>query len=273
MTSTTTSNKIKNIILYCVGIVIVLLIISLIGLIKDNSIVFPSAFEIIKSFFGLFSQGDTYIFIGNTLLDFIISLLFSIIIGFSLGTLAGFNNNVRMVLKPLMVMLRSLPMIILIVIVMLIIPNNNYRHVPYIATTLTITPIIYEGIAEGIKGVDRQYIDVYRLNSNLNTKVIFRVYYPLIKGYINQALVNAIGMGIKIIVACEYLAGIRNTLGNAIYNSKILIEYTDIYAYAILLVLIVVLVELLPKLIICIINAIKRRKNNNLNKENEINKA
>ena len=48
MNFTTTSKKLQNLILFVAGIIIILLIISLIGLIKDNPIVFPSISKITK---------------------------------------------------------------------------------------------------------------------------------------------------------------------------------------------------------------------------------
>lgn len=271
MNSTTVSNKIKNLILYCIGIIIIILIISLIGIIKDNSIIFPSFGTIMSRFFGLFSEGNTYRFIWNTILDFIIVLLCSVIIGFTLGTLAGLNTVVRGILKPLMTMLRSIPVIVLIVIVMLAFPQDSYRHVPIIASTLITIPIIYEAIAEGIINIDKQYIDAYRLCSNLNARVLIKIYYPLISGYIKQAMVNAIGIGIKTIVATEYLSGIRYTLGNAIYNSRINVEYDYVYAYALLMILLVIFIELIPSIIMFIIKCVKNKHLNAINnKENTI---
>ena len=105
MISTTTSNKIKNLILFVAGILIIVIIISLIGLIKDNSIVFPSVFEISNTFFSLLGKAETYQYIGITLLDFIIALICSSILGLGFGILSGFNDIARGILKPFMILL------------------------------------------------------------------------------------------------------------------------------------------------------------------------
>jgi len=261
MISTTTSKKIKNLILFVAGIIIILLLISLIGLIKDNKIVFPSIWEIFNAFFRLLGTGSTYKYIGTTILDFIIIILVSSIIGIGLGILSGFNDISKGILKPFMIIGRSMPMVIIIVIIMLTIPNDNYRYVPIVSTIIALIPILYEAVSEGIRRIDSTYNDVWRLNSNLNLKVICNVHMPLIGGYLKQAFVNAIGLGIKMIVTTEFIAGVRNTLGVAIFDSKVLVEYTEIYAYAIILVLLVVFLEWVPFGIIKLVKYLINKKN------------
>ncbi|MCR5647604.1 MAG: ABC transporter permease subunit [Acholeplasmatales bacterium] len=260
MISTTTSKKIKNLILFVAGILIFVIIISLIGIIKDNSIVFPSVFEITDTFFSLLAKGSTYKYIGITLLDFIIALLLSSILGLGFGILSGFNDVSKGLLKPFMIIFRSMPMVIIIVIIMLTVPNDNYRYVPVVSTTIALIPILYEAVSEGIRRIEAPYNDVWRLNSKLNLKVIFNVHLPLISGYLKQALVTAIGLGIKMIVTTEFISGVRNTMGTAIFNSKILVEYQEIYAYALILIFLVVIVELVPDFIIFIIKKIKEKQ-------------
>ena len=53
-------------------------------------------------------------------------------------------------------------------------------------------------------------------------------------------------MGIKMVVTTEYLVQTRNSLGKAIYSSSYFNEYQDIYAYALIMILLVLLVSALP---------------------------
>ena len=93
MISTTDyKTRIKNLILFVAGLLIAALIITIIGIIKNNSIIFPSLIDIFGEFFRLLGTGSTYKFIGITLVDFIIVMLLSTIIGMTLGTLSGMNS-------------------------------------------------------------------------------------------------------------------------------------------------------------------------------------
>ena len=56
-------------------------------------------------------------------------------------------------------------------------------------------------------------------------------------------------MGLKLIVTAEYLVQTRSSLGKAIYSSSYFNEYEDIYAYALIMILLVLLVSELPVII------------------------
>ena len=144
-----------------------------------------------------------------------------------------------------MILLRSVPMIVMTVIIMVL---AKYEKVPLIATSLMLIPLISEATYEGFRRIEPELIDVYRINSGFTAQVLFRVYLPLMAGYLRQAYVNAVGMGIKLAVTTEYLVQARDSLGKAVYSSAYFNEYADIYAYALVMILLAVAVSELPKL-------------------------
>ena len=88
--------------------------------------------------------------------------------------------------------------------------------------------------------------------------MLFRVYLPLMAGYLRQAYFNAVGMGVKMVVSAEYLVQTRNSLGKAIYSSAYFNEYQDIYAYALLMVFLILLVTSVPRLLARCVAVLKR---------------
>ena len=140
-------------------------------------------------------------------------------------------------------LLRSLPMIVLIVILMVLMP---YPRVPVAASSLILIPIISEATSEGCRRIEPELIDVYRLNSGFNLQVLKSVYLPLMAGYFRQAWVNASGMGLRLAISTEYMVQTRNSLGKAIYSSSYFNEYQDIYAYALIMILLVLVIGELP---------------------------
>lgn len=111
---------------------------------------------------------------------------------------------------------------------------------------MVLIPIISEATCEGCRRIDRELIDVYRLNSRFNGRILLEVYLPLMAGYLKQAYINAVGMGIKLAVSTEYLVQTRNSLGKAVHSSSYFNEYQDIYAYALIMILMVLLVSEVP---------------------------
>ena len=255
--SITNSKKTFEYLAFCFGIVLIGVLIQLLQFIKGDDVLFPSVGDVLSCFFKLLAEPYTYKFIGVTLLQLLASIVIATVVGIALGSIAGFNKIVEKILKPFMILFRSLPMIVLIVILWLIL---NKEYIPILGTSLVIIPIIYEATLQGIRHIEREYFDVYRLYSNTTPYILFRVHLPMISGYLKQAYTNAIGMGLKVIVTIGYVVGVRNSFGQEIVDSRMLLEFDKIYAYGLLLIIMVSLFELLPKLIALVYNKIKYKK-------------
>lgn len=231
---------------FCLGILLVGILIQAAGWLKGDRLVFPDVGEILAAFIRLLGTDKVWRQIGNTLLHLTEALLVSAVIGTATGLAQGRSPFVRTMLRPLMILLRSVPMIVMTVIIMVL---ARYELVPLIATSLMLIPLISEATCEGFLQIEPELVDVYRMNSGFTPRVVFRVYLPLMAGYLKQAYINAVGMGIKLAVTTEYLVQARDSLGKAVYSSAYFNEYAEIYAYALIMILLAVLVSELPKLI------------------------
>ena len=240
-------NKKHDTLAFCLGILLVGALIQTAGWLKNDRLVFPDAGEILAAFVRLLGTGKVWRQIGTTLLHLAEALAVSTVIGTALGLIQGRNRFIRTLLKPLTILLRSIPMIVMTVIIMVL---TKYEKVPLIATSLMLVPLISEATYEGFLRIDPELIDVYRMNSGFTPKVLFQVYLPLMAGYLRQAYVNAVGMGIKLTVTTEYLVQARDTLGKAVYSSAYFNNYDEIYAYALVMILLAVTVSEGPKWIL-----------------------
>ncbi len=235
--------KNKQAFAFVLGIILIGCLIQAAGWIKNDRLVFPDVTEILRAFFRLLNTPKTWLLIHTTLRHLLTAMAVSTVIGLAIGLLEGYSDFIRMLFRPLMVMLRSIPMLVLVVIIMVL---TSYDKVPLIGTTLILVPLISEAVCEGSRSIDKDLLDVYRLNSGFNLEVLWNVHLPLMAGYLKQAYINAIGMGLKLVVSTEYLVQTKNSLGKAINTSIYFNEYQDIYAYALIMVLLVVLISELP---------------------------
>ena len=80
--------------------------------------------------------------------------------------------------------------------------------------------------------------------------ILWNLHLPLMTGYLKQAYITAVGMGLKMVVSTEYLVQTKNSLGKAINTSIYFNEYEEIYAYALIMILLVVLISELPLLFV-----------------------
>ena len=239
-------NKLKDTLTFCLGIVLIGVVVQAAGALKGDALVFPGVGEIMRAFLRLITAEKTYALIWTTMKHLIAAMAVSAVIGVALGMAMGMLPFLRKLLQPMMILLRSLPMVILIVIIMVV---ADYAHVPVLASSIVLVPMIAEAACEGCLRIDKEFIDVYRMNANFNGRVLFQVYLPLMAGYLRQAWVNAAGMGVKLAVSTEYLVQTKNSLGKAVHTSGYFNEYQDIYAYALVMILLVLVVSEGPVMI------------------------
>lgn len=228
------------------GILLIGCLIQAAGWLRGDSLVFPGVPEILRAFFHLLAEARTWRLTATTLAHLLQALALSSLIGIPLGMAEGAAGFLYRLLRPLMIFLRSVPMIVMVIIIMVM---TKYEHVPLAAATLLLIPLISEAVCEGMRRIEPELLDVYRLNSSFNLYVLLRVYLPLTAGYLKQAYISAVGMGIRIVVSTEYLVQSKDSLGKAIYSSSYFNEYQDIYAYALIMILLVLLVGSLPVLL------------------------
>lgn len=228
------------------GFLLLALLIQLAGSLQSSAVIFPGVPAILRRFLELVTGKECWIRIGTTLIHLLESLLIASAVGLAIGTADGMSPFFSRMIRPMMILLRSLPMIVLVIIIMVL---ANYASVPLIATSIVLIPIISEAVAEGIRRIEPELIDVYRMNSSLTPLVFVRVHLPLISGYARQAFTNAVGMGAKVAVTTEYLVQSRNSLGKAVFSSFYFSEYADIYAYALIMALLILALTGLPRFV------------------------
>ena len=237
------NNRIRDTLAFCLGILLAGGLIQTAGWLKGDRLVFPDVAEILKAFFRLLGEEKTWRQIGTTLLHLAEALAAASVIGTLLGLAQGRSRFVRKLLEPLMILLRTIPLIVMAVIIMVL---TKYDRVPLIASALMLIPLISEATSEGLRRIEPELVDVYRMNSGFTPRVALQVYLPLMAGYLKQAYINAVGMGIKLAVTTEYLVQARNSLGKAVYSSAYFNEYEEIYAYALIMILLALVVGALP---------------------------
>ncbi|MBQ4378034.1 MAG: ABC transporter permease subunit [Treponema sp.] len=241
--------KLKSTVTFIAGLFLIAFGVQALSFAKGDSLVFPGIFEILKSFFQLLSIPRTYQLILTTLTHLFVSLFFSSLLGTFIGLFEGRYDFIYRLLRPLMTLLRSIPIIVLVVIIMVL---TEYEKVPYIASVLVLVPLISEATSEGLRRIRKEQselIEAYRLFSSFSPRILVSVYIPLMAGYLRQAYTNAVGMGIKIIVTTEYLVQTKNSLGKAVNTSIYFNEYSEIYAWALIMILLVLLTTEIPRLV------------------------
>jgi NitT/TauT family transport system permease protein len=221
-----------------------LLIWYLIYLVIDHPILMPSIIDTIQSLFKLLVEKDALLSITTTFLRLMVSVGISFLLSLILSFLSYKYKHVETFVHPYMVLFKTAPLVSVILILYVLV---HFRIAPYIITMLMMTPIFYQVFLSGLKGIDQTYIDIYLLEDNKTKTSIQFLYYPLLKPYIIIGLLQAVGLGIKVLVMAEFITQSRSGIGRLIYDAKINLDYSTIYAITILLIVVAYLIERMIK--------------------------
>ena len=127
-----------NTLAFCLGILLAGVLIQTAGWLKGDRLVFPDVGEILRTFVRMLGEERTWQQIGTTLVRLVEALAAAAAIGTALGLAQGKSMFIRNLLKPLMILLRSIPMIVMTVIIMVL---TKYERVPLIASALMLIPL------------------------------------------------------------------------------------------------------------------------------------
>lgn len=233
----------KNKIFSFTSILILFIIWQFYSISISNDVLMPYPKDVFVKLFELMFNVETLKIIYLSVLRMLTALSMAFILGSILGLLSGVSEKTMYFLRPIVVSARTLP-VISIIIVLLIIFGNTITL--YIVMLLLLFPIIYQSVLDGVKNIDPLLLDAMKLESDHKNFDSFRlVYFPLSLPYLRTALIDSIGLGFKILVVAEYIAQTQNSIGRTIYMHKINLEFVDVFAWTILLLLFVLMIEFL----------------------------
>ncbi len=241
------STIIKKILTSIISILIIYLLSFLLFICKNNELVYPNPNHILYTVFTLLAKSSTYRAIFISLVSLIICVLISFIISLILSYFSYKYNVFYYIINPYIILFRSTP-VICISVLFIILFGHTYSV--YLITNLMLIPLFFEGLYQGFQNIDKNIVDAYRLDSQTNIKILFKVFLPINISYIKMLLIEGFGLGFKVLLMSEYLGNKDYSLGSLLFNSyQNNIDMTEIYAYTILILIISLLISYLTKIL------------------------
>ena len=97
--------------------------------------------------------------------------------------------------------------------------------------------------AAGLDGIDPQFLEMAKVFSLPRQRVLRRIVWPSLLPYLRSALCSALGLGWKAGIAAEVLTVPPFSIGKSIYEAKLYLETTELFAWTAAVVLLSFLIE------------------------------
>jgi NitT/TauT family transport system permease protein len=231
---------VKKYIYQSLAIIVILLLWKLASLAIKNGLILPAPERILIDFFRLISSSDFYIALGSTLirgfLGFLIAFALAALIGVPAGIFRGFHDF----FNPIIVLLRSTPVISFILLALIWFGQDN---VPVFIAILTMFPLLCKGFISGIKNTDKELVDMALVYKVRRGRILSGLYLPSLLPFLFNGMSNALGFGWRAVIIGEVLSQPRWGLGTEMQVAQTYLLVSKLICWSIVAVIMAFLFE------------------------------
>lgn len=233
--------------IFLVLFVIVLILIWHFLTLGRKTLIFPSPYEVFASLLSITWSPSFLPTVFNTVKAVFLSFIAAFVPALIFGILSRFVPFVYRFMELVSGFIRSIPTVAIILIALLLLPVS---YTPVIICYFVVFPVLYTNISEGLQNVDEKLLEMAHIYKFSNEKIIRNIYIPSLKPYIIAGSRSALGLNFKVMVTAEVFNFINHeTIGAQMYMHKIQIDLAGIIAWALVVVFISIMFDLLIKII------------------------
>ena len=203
-------------------------------LLIGRDIYFPSPVSVVTTFFRLLTEQKSWVVIGWSLYRTLFAVALSAVLGVIFGIAGGLNRTVYDFINPLMVILKSTPVVSVIIIAIIWFRSTD---VPIFSGFLMCFPIVFTGTVAGVRSADPKLVEMSRFYGVRRTDMLKALYFPSAKPYINASVISAIGICWKAVAAAEVLSMPRLSIGANLFFAKTSLDPALLFAWTAVIIL------------------------------------
>ncbi len=193
--------------------------------------------------------------VGMTLARILLGTVLALISGTLLAILTCRVTFVHRLVDPMITVIRATPVASFIILALIWLGSGK---LPVFICFLMVLPIIWAAVSDGIHALDPKLKEVSEIYGLSFGKRLRYFYIPSILPYFLSACKTSIGMSWKAGVAAEVLAVTPVSIGKQLYNAKLYLETSELFAWTAVVILLSLAIEKLTAYLIGRIG--KRRK-------------
>ena len=142
---------------------------------------------------------------------------------------------VGVLLRPLMLTVKSVPVASFIILALLWL--HSAGNLAVFISFLMVLPIVYTNTLAGIRAVDAQLLEMARVYRVPTLRRVRYVYLPAALPHFTAACSVGLGLCWKSGVAAEVIGITSGSIGAALYNAKIYFDTAGLFAWTLVIVL------------------------------------
>lgn len=205
-----------------------------------QALILPAPVDVAARLAALAATGPFWLNTGTSLLNVFFGFTAGVLAGTVLAFLTAFNKVLDALLSPALRVIRATPVASFIILALLWLGK---ARVPAFASALMVTPVVWQSVTAALYDTDRALLEMAKMYRFGAVKTLKLIYLPSIKSQWGAACATAMGLAWKSGIAAEVICQTHTTVGEALYNSKVYLETTDLFAWTVVVVCLSLLLE------------------------------
>ena len=210
------------------------------SVIVNKPLLLPGPAAVAAELARLLTAAQFWAVTGVSLGRVLLGVVSATVLGVVLAALGERFSLVRAAASPLLTVVKSTPVASFTILVLLWLRREA---VPVFIAALIVLPVVYSNVAAGIRETDPLLLEMARACRLSPWRTLHRVRIPAVLPQFRAALRSALGFGWKAGVAAEVLTLPQRSIGRMIYESKLYLQTTELFAWTAAVVLLSLAIE------------------------------
>ena len=198
------------------------------ALLVHRELLLPAPWTVVRRLCELAATGAfwriTAVSIGRVLLG----VAGAVVLGVALAAACMISKTADALLRPLMTVVKSTPVASFVVLALIWIARD---WLPVFIALLMVLPVVWSNVCTGIRSADPALLELARVYGWPRGRVLRRIYVPSVRPHFLAG------------IAAEVLTVPHSAIGRMIYESKLYLQTTDLFAWTLAVILLSVGLE------------------------------
>lgn len=166
-----------------------------------------------------------------TLLRILSGLLLGSFLGIIFGIISFKSKILYSLFSPMVSVIKATP--VASIIVLLWISPLSGNMITVLIALLMVLPIIWQSVYDGLSAINNDLLELSLAYEFSFVKKMKILVFPSLSDFLIPALISATGLAFKSEIAAEIIAGVENSIGKMIYESKDESNFAKVFAWTI----------------------------------------
>ena len=207
---------------------------EILAIVIGKEVLFASPLSVFRKLCGLLKDVSFYRDIVNSLVNILEGFLGALIVACMLSIFSLAVPAVYDVLSPFFSFVKATPVASFILIAFLVFGS---QRLSVFISFLMALPVLYGNLTDGLRSVPSKELDAARVFNMRKTTRLRYIYLPAAVPYFLSGCTVSLGLSWKAGVAAEVIGLARFSLGERLYNAKLFLDTSEVFATTVVIVL------------------------------------